>query len=301
VVAPGRGLRPGAAAPDAPEAGESADCPFCENHETETPPETFAVAERERKPDTPGWQVRVVPNLYPLFVERAAAAHTEPPFEAGPAHGRHEVVVHTPRHVVSIADLASAELEAVATAWRLRADSARDAGFAAMLAFVNEGRAAGASRPHTHSQLVAFAKPPPALTTTNGGGCRLCELLALERTTDRLVLEQDGLVCVCPFASRAPYELLVAPLACESDGFAGERLGAALMLAAEGVRRLHGVAGRVPLNAWLLSAPFGQEAPHWRLVVLPRLTIAAGLELAAGLGVNTVPPEEAAAALRAAG
>ena len=63
MVAPGRGLRPGAAAPDAPEAGESADCPFCEGHESETPPETFAVAEQEREPDTPGWQVRVVPNL----------------------------------------------------------------------------------------------------------------------------------------------------------------------------------------------------------------------------------------------
>ena len=172
-----------------------------------------------------------------------------------------------------------------------------------MLAFINEGRAAGASRPHTHSQLVAFAKPPPALTTeAESRDCRLCELLALEQAAgERLVLERDGLICLCPFASRAPYELLVAPLACEHDAFASPRLPDALAIAADAVRRLHAVAGRAPLNAWLLSAPFGQQSAHWRLVIAPRLTIAAGLELGAGVGVNTLPPEEAAAGLRAAG
>ena len=125
VVAPGRGFRPGVAAAAADDAGDEAACPFCEGHESETPPETLALAEHEREPDTPGWQVRVVPNLYPLFVERQATARTTPPFETGPAYGRHEVVVHTPRHVLSIADLTEAELEAVATAWRLRAESAR--------------------------------------------------------------------------------------------------------------------------------------------------------------------------------
>jgi UDPglucose--hexose-1-phosphate uridylyltransferase len=186
----------------------------------------------------------------------------------------------------------------------MRAASARAAGFASMLAFVNEGRAAGASRPHTHSQLVAFADAPPTLAAdTGGGGCRLCEVLAAERSAgERIVLERDGLVCLCPFASRGPYELLVASLECEhDDAFVSPRLAAALELAADAMRRLHAVAGRVPLNAWLLTAPFGERAPHWRLVIAPRLTIVAGLELGAGIGVSTLPPEEAAAGLRAAG
>ncbi len=173
-----------------------------------------------------------------------------------------------------------------------------------MLAFVNEGRAAGASRPHTHSQLVWFAGAAPGFREPKRPvrNCRVCELLALERAAGgRVVLERDGVICLCPFASRAPYELLVAPLACEHDAFASPRLADALAIAAEAVRRLHAVAGGVPLNAWLLSAPFGAEAPHWRLVIAPRLTIAAGLELGAGIGVNTLPPEEAAAGLRAAG
>ena len=45
----------------------------------------------------------------------------------------------------------------------------------------------------------------------------------------------------------------------------------------------------VPLNAWL-----EHDEHDWRIVLLPRLTILAGLELGAGIFVNTLPPEEAA-------
>ncbi len=57
-------------------------------------------------------------------------------------------------------------------------------------------------------------------------------------------------------------------------------------------RRLHRLEGPVPLNAWL-----EQGDGDWRLVLFPRLTILAGLELGAGIHVNTLPPEEAAARL----
>ena len=48
----------------------------------------------------------------------------------------------------------------------------------------------------------------------------------------------------------------------------------------------------MPLNAWI-----EQGEGDWRLVLFPRLTILAGLELGAGIHVNTLPPEEAAARL----
>jgi hypothetical protein len=67
------------------------------------------------------------------------------------------------------------------------------------------------------------------------------------------------------------------------------RLGAAIRLLAEIVQRLRSVEGPVPLNAWL-----EYDERDWRIVLLPRLTILAGLELGAGIFVNTLPPEEAA-------
>jgi UDPglucose--hexose-1-phosphate uridylyltransferase len=55
------------------------------------------------------------------------------------------------------------------------------------------------------------------------------------------------------------------------------------------VARLRAVEGPVPWNAWL-------HERHVELV--PRLSVLAGVELGAGIYVNTVAPEDAAAALR---
>jgi UDPglucose--hexose-1-phosphate uridylyltransferase len=216
-----------------------------------TPPQMLVL------PESGNWRVRVVPNLYPALE-------------------RQEVVVHSRRHVRSLAELEEEEIELVADAWRRR--SAAEPGF--VFPLVNEGREAGASRPHSHSQLVWLPEPPPARARPRGDA----------------FLEQDDLVAMCPWASRLPYETVIAPAEPEQDGLSSDLLGPALQLLAELVRRLRALEGPVPFNAWLEQAP-----ADWRIVLLPRLTILAGLELGAGIFVNTLPPEEAAARLKEKG
>jgi UDPglucose--hexose-1-phosphate uridylyltransferase len=162
-----------------------------------------------------------------------------------------------------------------------------------VFAGVNEGRAAGSSLPHSHSQLVGFRERPA--TERPGASCNLCDYLAWEQLEqERLVVERDGLVLVCPYAGRAPYECLIAPLEHEQDGFESALLGSALELAAEALRRLRRAEGARPANLWL--RPDG----HWRLELLPRLTVFASLELGTGHYVNPLAPEAAAATLRGA-
>lgn len=256
---------------DPPTEEEIASCPFCEGHEDQTPPEVLALP-RDRAPDTPGWQVRVVPNKYPAFE-------------------RQEVVVHSPDHRRSLGELDRPQLELVAEAWRLRAEAARAAG---MVQFVgaNEGHAAGASLLHSHSQLVWLGEEPPIPRAERGRPCRLCELLERERRDGtRVIEEREGLVLLCPYASRSPYECLIAPIDHEEDGY-GPRLGAGLDLAADALRRLNGLGPQRPVNLWL------HEAGHWHLELLPRLNVYAALELGAGYYINTLAPEQAAADLR---
>jgi UDPglucose--hexose-1-phosphate uridylyltransferase len=282
VIAPGRARRPGAAGrsipPQTPEEREA--CPFCEGRENRTPPETLALGRSDGGPDTPGWQVRVVPNLYPALE-------------------RQEVVVHAPRHARSVAELTAGELRAVATAWSERASAARSEEFAYVQAVVNEGRDAGASRAHSHSQLAWLREPPPAVAAEDAlsrDGCRLCTLVRDElRDAVRVVAERDSLVLLAAYAGRLPYELLIAPVAhTAGTAFESNELPAALTLFGDAVRRLHAVEGAVPLNAWL------HDGAHWHIEVVPRLSVLAGLELGAGIYVNTVVPEDAAAALREA-
>jgi UDPglucose--hexose-1-phosphate uridylyltransferase len=215
-----------------------------------TPPQTLVL------PEQGDWNVRVVPNLYPALE-------------------RQEVVVHSRRHIRSVADAEDGELELVAEAWRRRA--ADEPGY--VFPLLNEGREAGASLAHSHSQLAWLPEPAPLRA----------------RPRAELVFEQDGLAVECPWASRVPYETVIAPTEPEAEALKSVRLGSALMLLAEIVRRLRRLEGQVPLNAWL-----EQGSDDWRLVLFPRLNILAGLELGADIFVNTVPPEEAAARLGSA-
>jgi UDPglucose--hexose-1-phosphate uridylyltransferase len=253
AIAPARAGRPGGAeAPSDDEAG----CPFCAGHEDRTPPETLRLGEGPT-----GWAVRVVPNLYPALE-------------------RQEVVVHGPEHVRSVGELPDATLDLIAEAWQRRA---RDVG-GICFPILNEGREAGSSLPHSHSQLAWLPVPPPNVVAERG----LPELVQ--------ILEQDGVTAGCPLASRVPYEVLIAPSGSEPEGLRSDLLAPALRLLAELVRRLQRIEGAalVPLNVWL------HEGPAWHLELLPRTTRLAGLELGAGVYINPVAPEEAAARLRTA-
>ena len=276
MIAPGRAQRPGAARGELepPTAEELDTCPFCEGREERTPPEVLALPAREPA-DSPGWRVRVVPNLYPAFE-------------------RQEVVVHSPRHVTSFADLSDDEIDLVAAAWQARWSAALDRGFAYVHALVNEGREAGASLSHSHSQLVWLRNAPPAVA----GEDTVAGLAMMKRELlhgSRVVAERDSVALVCPAASRVPYELLIAPVDHDEDAFLSPLLPAALCLAAEGIRRLRELEGAIPINAWVHDSGF------WHIEVVPRLTVFAGVELGAGIYVNVLPPEKAAARLREAG
>jgi UDPglucose--hexose-1-phosphate uridylyltransferase len=227
-------------------------CPFCAGRENRTPPETLTIGEP--------WRVRVVPNLYPAFA-------------------RQEVVIHAPEHVRSLAELDNEQIELVAEAWRRRRE-AEPAGY--LHALVNEGKAAGGSLAHSHSQLVWLQAPPPAVTTERG-----------EPDRDNVVVEREGVVATCPRAGRVPYELLIEPATPAPNAWTSDLLPTALQLLADLVRRLHVICeGPIPLNAWL------HTGTRWHLEVFPRLTVLAGIELGAGIHVNTLPPEEAAKQLR---
>jgi UDPglucose--hexose-1-phosphate uridylyltransferase len=95
-------------------------------------------------------------------------------------------------------------------------------------------------------------------------------------------------------AGRVPYELLIAPAEHRPDADEALLLSA-LVLLREAILRLRNYEGPSPLNAWV------HPGAHWHLEIFPRLTVLAGLELGAGLYVNWLPPEEAAADLRHAG
>jgi UDPglucose--hexose-1-phosphate uridylyltransferase len=316
IVAGERSKRPGGAPTCAP--AEPIDIerdPFAEGHEDRTPPELYALRPGGGPADSPGWKVRVVPNLYPALTpagedddpEPAEPARGRPElFAALPATGAHEVIVNGPQTVLSLAELPREQAIAAVEVWRERMRAHAQSAYVQLI--VNERREAGASLPHTHAQLYALDFVPAvvarereranAYTTRTMGQDLLGDVIAEEvRLRERIVAVDDEAVLIAPYASQLPFQLMLAPrrprARFEDDGPSG----AALLH--EGLSRLaRHLGSSPPLNLFVRTAPLGAENFCWRIDILPRLTHLAGLELSTGLNLNIVAPEHAAALLR---
>jgi UDPglucose--hexose-1-phosphate uridylyltransferase len=320
IVAGERSRRPGGEPRcEPPEPIDPEKDPFAEGHEERTPPELYAVRPGGGPADSPGWTVRVVPNLYPALTpaepDESGSVALPPPldvrgqpelFVSQPASGAHEVIVNGPQPVLSLAELPLEQVVAAVETWRERMRT--HAASAYLQLIVNERREAGASLPHTHAQLYALDFVPAAIarererasayTTRTMGQSLLGDLVAEEvRRRERIVAIDEEAVLMAPYASRLPFQLMLAPrrprARFEDDGPSG----AALLH--DGLRRLtRHLGSSPPLNLWVRTAPRGADDFCWRIDVLPRLTHLAGLELSTDVNLNIVAPEHAAAVLR---
>jgi UDPglucose--hexose-1-phosphate uridylyltransferase len=294
LLASGRAARPHTFPSSTPDAPGADVCPFCSGNEHQTPPEVYRTG--GGAPDTPGWRVRVVPNLYPIVGGA----------DAGPgATGAHEVVVLSPAHEASFARLDRQQATEVLTVLRDRARHHLAAGRAFVQVVINHGRAAGASIEHPHAQIVALDLVPPAVAQAverfEDAGHDLV-MGDLDRAGDSLRLVDESVVGWCPWAGSAPYELR---LALRSPGSRFDEAGDGDMrLFADATRsvlaRLGAATGDAPYNLVVHTAPPGarDKSFHWYVEVQTRLAVVAGFEQGTGILVNTVPPEQAAQELR---
>ena len=126
----------------------------------------------------PGWTVRVVPNKYPAFEH-------------------HEVVIHSPRHVRSLADLSDDELDAVAEAWHVRAAAAdeRPASRTSQLVSTRAAPRARACRTPTRRLSGSHDLPPlvnATRTSSLEAGCTLCRLVARSAADGSACSQREG-------------------------------------------------------------------------------------------------------------
>jgi UDPglucose--hexose-1-phosphate uridylyltransferase len=280
-------------------------CPFCPGNEEATPPalETYGP--------TGSWLVRVVPNKYPAFsgLDAMVVTHLGPVFTQAPAGGTHEVLVFSPEHSGSWADLSDSQTALVMQALcdRMK-EHALTSGLRYSQAIVNYGREAGASVEHPHAQLLGLPFVPRGIADELAGfarfqgSCLLCTTREAEADVGhRVVFEDERVQVLCPFWSGSPFEMLVIPKNHEvhlSDADSDD-LAAVGRAVREALAALRSALGDVPYNLVFHSAPFKvQESYHWHLHLHPKLTTQAGFELGTGVLLNVMPPEMAARALR---
>jgi UDPglucose--hexose-1-phosphate uridylyltransferase len=291
-------------------------CPFCPGNELRTPPEILAYRTRGAA-NEPGWSLRVISNKFPVLrVEGTLTRKAEGLYDKMDGVGAHEVIIESPDHFQTLADMPDKRVEDLFWAFRDRVlDLRRDVRLRYVLLFKNHGEAAGAVLEHTHSQLIALPIVPKRVQEELDGArkyfdykerCVYCDIVAQETdSTNRLIHESDHFLVIAPWASRSPFESWIIPKAHNShaENMSHAEIHDLAPVLRGLLRRMNSTLENPPYNMILHSAPI-QDQPmphyHWHLEIIPRMTNAAGFEWGTGLHINPTPPEEAAKFLREA-
>ncbi len=296
-------------------------CPFCYGNEHKTPPEVQAYRPNNNggtpQRDTPGWNVRVVPNKFPaLGIEGDLSRQADGMFDRMNGIGAHEVIIETPDHTATLASLPAKRIEDVLWTFRDRIlDLKKDRRFKYVLIFKNHGEAAGATLEHAHSQLIALPIIPIYVQEEIEGAkqyfiykerCVFCDIIRQETEAgNRIVAENPDFVTLAPYAPRFPFETWILPKRHES---AFENSSSPMFEnLAKAIKTLLIKADRVldhpPYNLVIHSSPVQEpnnDHYHWHIEFMPKLTKTAGFERGTGFHINPTPPEESAKFLREA-
>ncbi|MBI1953043.1 MAG: galactose-1-phosphate uridylyltransferase [Candidatus Omnitrophica bacterium] len=309
IVAPEAPLTPKDFEPE-PRTEPKGICPFCPGNEAMTPPQ-IAV----RCPPGKPWRNRVVPNKFPaLRIEGGLERIGVGIYDRMNGIGAHEVIIETPEHLKELADFTPEEFLELLQLFQERSlDLAKDKRFRYILIFKNFGEAAGASLSHPHSQLIALPIVPKRVKEematvqhyyAQKERCIFCDLVYQEvKDRERLFLEGDEVAAFAPFSSLFPFELWVAPKkhAAHFTSAPAPVLQDLARVLPQIFKRMRDVLRGPSYNFVLLTSALedrNEEAYHWHIEIMPRLTRVAGFEWGSGFYVNPTPPELACRYLR---
>lgn len=285
------------------------ECPFCPGNEAMLPD---IVAETR---GANGWQVRVVPNKYPVLKPDASTERcTRGLYRAMPGYGRHEVIIESPRHDRDIAAMSTDTVGMVLDMYHQRyIDLMHTHDNMMALIFRNHGRRAGTSLLHPHSQLVVTGIVPQYVRWREEQAQRyydewgrsvFADMLAFElRDRQRVILENEAFAAFVPFAAEVPFEVWIMPKRQQVDFGSISELekGELATILRDMLARLRDSLGDPDYNYIInTAARYKAGEPHlrWYLQIRPRLTTRAGFEIGSGISVNPSIPEADAAVLR---
>jgi UDPglucose--hexose-1-phosphate uridylyltransferase len=285
-------------------------CPFCPGNEEMTPPEIYRIACDDK------WSVRVVPNKFSAVVPDVELRR-EVKFQffrrvAG--YGFHYVIIETPIHNLTIATMSEEQVcEIFKTYLKLYRDLMSNPNINVAIIFRNNGKRAGTSLEHPHSQLIASPIVPTHIRHLleeatryydDHGSCVFCDMISIEEYAgERVVYKDDDFLVIEPFASISPFETWILPRkhnACFGNISEQEACRTAKVVRLV-LKQLYDKLNNPDYNYVIHSSPFkdaNEEFYHWYIQILPRLTIPAGFELGSGIYITTALPEETAKFLK---
>jgi UDPglucose--hexose-1-phosphate uridylyltransferase len=296
IISSGRGKRPFEFKKECSENNDDpSKCFFCPGHEDQTPPEIGRI------PSGDNWQLRWFPNKFAVVTKEGdPSIRTDNKFFTfASGYGFHEVIVETNDHSKQLADLEIEQIKMLLGIYIERINNlSKKENIEYVSIFKNHGREAGTSLVHSHSQIIAYNKLPNLIkdkvqAVKNYSSCPYCEIINIEKDSDRRCFENNNFVAFSPYASRFHFEIWIFPkdhiknITDMTDPQIWE-LAEILKKALSRLKELN-----ISYNMALFYSPHGEDL-HFHIEITPRQAIWAGFELLTEDIINSMSPEDSA-------
>lgn len=283
---------------------ENPKCPFCLGNEHLAPK---AITQIKDENSNNAWDIRIIPNKYPFISDKKESDTNDEFFKKIDGYGVHDVFIDTPDHNESIVNFSLSHMKNVFTALQVRQKQIEeDKKIKYVQIFKNNGKLAGASKEHSHWQIVGMPIITPKqlkLVESNykyineHGICGFCDMIANEiKSNQRVIDENDYFIAIAPYASEFPYEVWILPK---------KHISTFLMLDKKYIEMLSQMFLKIlkALNSLYKNLNFNicfQDSPiikkyenihHWYLRIVPRITGIAGFEWSTSCYIDIVSPE----------
>jgi UDPglucose--hexose-1-phosphate uridylyltransferase len=290
------------------------NCPFCDFENLKNAIVSFEDGKKVEK-FTENWSAISIPNKFPAFIpsDKLERKYEGDLYQTMNAVGHHEVVI-TKDHYKSLGELPVEKVREVFALYKQRYTELKEKEFVNYVSiFHNHGKEAGASMAHPHSQIITVPLVDVDLKNSlkkgkeyhqNKEKCVYCQMNELEmQKKERIVYENELFLVVCPFASKAAFQMIVSPkkhLAYFEEATEKELDSLADAFHAA-LAKLHKGLNNPAYNFYLHCAPsdgINHDYYHWHWTIIPKTSVWGGFEMGARMEVSTIKPEKAAEYLR---
>ncbi len=286
-------------------------CPFCKGNEAMLPGinKEFNIKTGKSKDI-----IRIVPNKYEAAVQKGVPElkNDNVFYTYASAYGIHEVIIETLKHSIEFEELPLNQLKkAIEVYIESTKELMEKPNIKYVSLFKNQGKEAGASINHTHSQIIAYNIVPELVKKKNekakefflkNNKCAFCSIIEREKDSHRRVFENNSFIAFCPYASRFQFEVLLMPKRhfaslIDMDKKEINDLAEALKKILTTLEKI----GPTPFNIMFFNThkiDNNDAYFHFHIEIAPRISNFAGFELETETIINTTTPEDAASFYR---
>jgi UDPglucose--hexose-1-phosphate uridylyltransferase len=289
-------------------------CPFCDIGTQEEPVLAYSNGVKIDTKDLKDWTTIVISNKYPVFVpfQKRGEQKESSIYSKIKSSGFHELVI-TRDHEKSLAFLSINKIKEVFTCYQQRIVEFKNYDFVKnVVIFHNNGKEAGSSQPHPHSQILTIPLIDKEFRITldnhkkyfkKNNECLRCKVnKEEEKFKKRIVFENKYFIAYIPFAPKFMYQTIITPKKHSSrfEEITEKEKESLAEIFKTILLKLYKGLNNPPYNFYLHTAPLDKEYPyfHWYISLFPRRYPLAGFELGAQMEVLSINPEEQALFLR---